>query len=55
MSLKERFDSNAEGARTSEVIPMRNEPEQGKLLMNANQHEVPGKAQLGGNGGSAGE
>ncbi len=46
--------SNAERARRGKVIPTRDEPERGKLLMNANQHEGPGKAHLEGNGGSAG-
>src|ERR1700674_4302034 len=39
VSLKRTFVSNAEGARKADLIPMRNEPEKGKLLMDANQHD----------------
>src|SRR5665213_3035202 len=46
MSLNATGDSNAERARTVDLIPMRDEPEQGKLLMNAIQHEEPGPAQF---------
>src|SRR5438270_709972 len=53
MSLKRCGDSNAEGARSGYLIPTRDEPERGNLLMNANQHEELGKAQLERNGGSA--
>jgi hypothetical protein len=54
MSLKERCDSNAAGARNGKVIPMRDEPERGKLLMNAHQHEGSGEAQPERDKGSAG-
>src|SRR5580658_8521044 len=53
MSLNVTSDSNAEGARTRDLIPMRGEPEHGKLQMNAIQHEEPGPAQRERNEGTA--
>ena len=44
MSMKLAVDSNTEGARNPDVIPMQSEHELGKLLMNANQHEKHRKA-----------
>ena len=35
------------------LIPMRNEPEKEKLLMNANPHDEPGTTQFGRDGGAA--
>src|SRR5665213_301062 len=46
VSLNVTSDSTAERARTGELIPMRDEPEQGKLQVNAIQHEEPGSAQF---------
>src|SRR5260370_19850095 len=53
MSLKEEIVSNAEGAQRADLIPMRDEPENEKLLMNANRHDELGRAQLERDGGSA--
>src|SRR5271157_1761397 len=53
VSLKRGFVSNAEGARKADSIPMRDEPEKAKLLMNANQHDEPGTAQPERDGGAA--
>jgi hypothetical protein len=52
MSLKRAADSNAGRARKIKMIPARDEPERGKLLMNANQYERPGQAHPESNGGS---
>ena len=44
MSMKPPVDSNTEGARNTDLIPMQSEHELGKLLMNANHHEKHRKA-----------
>ena len=44
MSMKPPVDSNTEGARNTDLIPIQSEHELGKLLMNANQHEKHRKA-----------